>query len=222
MKIGVLFSGGKDSTYAAWLAKKQGYEISCLITVVSSNPESFMFHTPSINKTEKQAEAMEIPLIVETTEGQKETELLDLEKAIKKAKQKYSIEGIVTGAVESIYQASRVQRICDKLELECFNPLWQKNQLELLQELLNEKFRVVVTSVAAYPLNGSWLGREIDKTFIKDVKKLNERYEINPAGEGGEFETFVLECPLFKKPLKVSGADFSGEKHSWKLELELK
>lgn len=222
MKVGVLFSGGKDSTYAAWLAKKQGYEISCLITLESKNPESYMFHTPSISKTKKQAEAMGIPLIIEETKGQKEEELKDLENAIKKAKKKYKIQGIVTGAVESVYQASRIQKICDKLDLKCFNPLWKKNQIGLLQELLKEKFKVVVTGVFAYPLNGSWLGREIDGAFIEDIKIMNEKYKISPSGEGGEFETFVLECPLFKTPLKVAGGDFTGEKNSWRLELELR
>lgn len=222
MKIGVLFSGGKDSTYAAWLAKKQGHEISCLITLVSKNPESFMFHTPSITQTKKQASMMNIPLIFKETKGIREDELKDLESAIKEAIKKYKIQGIVTGAVESVYQASRIQIICDKLKIECFNPLWQKNQIELLQDLLRERFRVVVTGVFAYPLNGSWLGREINQEFIRDVKKLNMDYEINPSGEGGEFETFVIECPLFKKPLRVTGGEFTGDKNSWKLELELR
>lgn len=221
MKVGVLFSGGKDSTYATWLAKKSGHEISCLITLHSDNPDSYMFHTSSISKTKKQATVMGLPLIAKKTKGIKEQELEDLEDAIRKAIKDYQIKGVVTGAVESVYQASRVQKICDRLRLECFNPLWQKNQIELLQELLREKFRVVITSVAAYPLNGSWLGREINNDFIQEMRKLNKRYKINPAGEGGEFETFVIECPLFKKPLKVTGANFTGEKHSWKMELEL-
>ncbi len=222
MKLGVLFSGGKDSTFAAYLEKQKGHELSCLITLVSSNPESYMFHTPSISKVKHQAEVMDIPLIFKTTKGVKEDELKDLEDAIKTAKEKYKVQGIVTGAVESVYQSSRIQKICDKLDLECFNPLWKKNQFELLQDLLKEKFRIVVTGVFAYPLNGSWIGREINELFISDIKKLNEKYKINPAGEGGEFETFVIECPLFKKPLKVTGANFTGEKNSWRLELEIK
>jgi len=222
MKIGVLFSGGKDSTFATWLAKKQGHEIACLISIISENPESYMFHTPSISKTRKQAEVMGLPLIVKETSGVKEEELEDLEDAIKTAVKNHKIKGIVTGAVESVYQASRIQNICNKLDLECFNPLWQKDQMELLQDLLREKFRVIITGVFAYPLNGSWLGREINHDFITDIRKLNEKYKINPAGEGGEFETFVLECPLFKKPLKVTGANFSGEENSWRMELELK
>ena len=222
MKLGVLFSGGKDSMFAAWLAKKQGYEISCLISIISENPESYMFHTPSISKTKKQAEAMGLPLIIKKTKGVKEEELKDLEDAIKIAIREYGISGVVSGAIESVYQASRIQNICDKLKIECFNPLWQKNQIEHLNDLLKERFKVIVTGVFAYPLNGSWLGREIDKQFIDEMKILNEKYEINPAAEGGEFETFVLECPLFKQPLRVKGANFSGEKNSWRMELELR
>ena len=222
MKLGVLFSVGKDSTFATWLAKKQGHEISCLISIMSENPESYMFHTPSISKTKLQAEAMGIPLIIKGTMGIKEEELNDLEDAIKLSIKEYGIKGIVTGAVESVYQASRIQGICNKLNIECFNPLWQKDQIELLQDLLKEKFRVIVTGVSAYPLNGSWLGREINQDFIFDIKRLNEKYKINPAGEGGEFETFVIECPLFKKPLRVTGANFSGEENSWRMELELR
>src|SRR3990167_4493874 len=109
MKLGVLFSGGKDSTFATWLAKKEGYEISCLISIVSDNKESYMFHTPAIEKTEVQARSMNIPIILQKTEGKKEKELEDLKEAIKKAKEKYEIQGIVTGAIQSVYQASRIQ-----------------------------------------------------------------------------------------------------------------
>ena len=222
MKIGVLFSGGKDSTMAAYLAKKAGHEIVCLITMHSENPDSYMFHTPSIKKTQAQAEVMGLPLLVKETEGIKEAELKDLEEAINEAIDSYGIQAIVTGAVGSVYQASRIQRICDNLGLQCFNPLWQKDQVELLKDLLREKFKAVIIGVSAYPLNASWLGRVIDKKFIEDMKELTEKYQINAAGEGGEFESFVLECPLFRKPLKVSGADFSGDENSWKMEIELK
>lgn len=88
MKCTVLFSGGKDSTYAAYLAKKNGIEISCLITIISENPESYMFHTPSISQVKKQSEIMNIPLIIQQTKGKKEKELKDLELAIKRAKKR--------------------------------------------------------------------------------------------------------------------------------------
>jgi len=83
MKAAILFSGGKDSTYAAYLAKKAGYKLTCLLTMYSENKDSYMFHTPSITKTEKQAEVMQIPLIVDKTLGEKEKELVDLTRIIK-------------------------------------------------------------------------------------------------------------------------------------------
>ena len=222
MKLGVLFSGGKDSTFATWIAKREGHEISCLISIASENKESYMFHTPSIDKTKKQAEVMDIPLIFQKTKGKKEDELKDLKSAIRKAKKKYKIDGIVTGAVESVYQASRIQKICNELDLECFNPLWQKNQFELLEDLLKNKFEIILTGVFAYPLDEKWLGKKIDKKFIEEMKKLNEKYKINPAGEGGEFETFVLDCPLFKKKLKVKNwKDFSTGENSWRREITI-
>ena len=222
MKLGVLFSGGKDSTYSAWLAKEYGYELTCLISIFSENPESYMFHTPSISKTKKQAKVMEIPLIVQKTKGNKEEELKDLEIAIEKAKQKYKIQGIVSGAIQSVYQASRIQKICNKLDLECFNPLWQKNEEEYLSELIRNKFKIILTGVFAYPLNKSWIGKEINQEFIKEIKGLNKKYKIHPAGEGGEFETFVLNCPLFKKELNIIDKNISSSgENSWKMDIEV-
>jgi diphthine-ammonia ligase len=222
MKVASLFSGGKDSAYSAYLAKQNGNELVCLITIESQNPDSYMFHTPSISKTKAQAKAMEVPLIIHKTKGIKEEELKDLEDAIQKAKDEYKIEAIVTGALHSVYQATRIQKICDKLNLECINPLWHKDEIEYLNELIENKFKIIVTAVAAYPLDKSWLGREINEQFVKEVTELKEKYKIHPAGEGGEFETFVLDCPLFKKPLEVkSFEDKSEGEHSFRREIEV-
>ncbi len=222
MKVALLFSGGKDSVYSGYTAKKSGHELACLISILSENKESYMFHTPSISKTKKQAEVMDVPLIIHKTSGIKEEELEDLEEAINKAKEEYSIEGVITGALHSVYQASRIQKICDKLGLECLNPLWHKDEIEYLNELLENKFEVIITAVAAYPLDKSWLGRKIDEKFIDEVKGLKEKYKIHPAGEGGEFETFVLNCPLFSRRLKVKGfKDFDEGENSARREIDI-
>ena len=221
MKAGVLFSGGKDSTYAAFLAKQNKIKLTCLISLFSENKESYMFHTPSISKVRKQAEKMDITLIIQNTKGEKEKELFDLKKAIKLAKNECDIESVITGTVESAYQASRVQKICEELDLDCFNPLWQKNQFELLTDLIKNDFDIVITGVYAYPLTESWLGRKIDKKFLEDVKSLYNKYKINPAGEGGEFESLVLNCPLFEKDLKIKDKKIFGKKNSWSMEVDL-
>lgn len=221
MKCAILFSGGKDSTLAAYIARKSGYTISCLVSIISKNPYSYMFHTPSISRIKKQAEVMRIPLIIRETEGEKELELIDLEKAICEAKEKYHIECIVTGAIESVYQFSRIKNICDKLALECYAPLWKKNQFEILEELIKNNFDVIITGVAAYPLTKEWLGRKIDNCFLEEIKKLHIKYGINPAGEGGEYETFVLNCPLFSKKLEIKDRKIVGEKNNWRMEIDL-
>lgn len=210
-KFGVLFSGGKDSVYAMYLAKKKGFSIECLISIYSENKESYMFHTPSIEKTKKQAEVLGIPLIVQETKGEKELELFDLKKAIINAKNNYGIEGIITGAIQSVYQASRIEKICLELGLEVFNPLWQKDEEIYLNELLDSNFNVILVGVFAYPFKEDWLMREIDKEFISEIKILNKKYKIHVAGEGGEFETFVLNCPMYSRPLKIKSFKFFKE-----------
>ena len=221
-RIGVLFSGGKDSMYATWLARKNDYKISCLISIVSENEESYMFHTPSIRKVEEQAKVMGIPLVIVKTSGEKEEELVDLERAIIQAVRDFQIEAIITGAIESVYQSSRVEKICNNLNIECFNPLWQKNQLELLKDLIKNKFEIIIVGVFADGLDKSWLGRKIDNKFIKEIVELNKENGINVAGEGGEFESFVVNCPLFKKRLNVSNGEISGEKNSLRMEVDIK
>ena len=201
----VLFSGGKDSCLALSYALRFS-DVKCLIIMVSLNSESYMFHTPNIKWAKIQAEAIGIPAIIKETKGKKEEELKDLVDAIKEAKKKYKIEGVVTGAIESVYQASRVQAITNDLGLECFNPLWQKDQLELLEELVNEKFEVMIGGIAADGFDKSWLGRRLDNQMISELIVLAKKYGINPAFEGGEAESFVLHAQFFKKRLVIKKA----------------
>jgi ABC transporter with metal-binding/Fe-S-binding domain ATP-binding protein len=202
MRLGVLFSGGKDSTLALHKAAEKE-EIACLITLVSENKESFMFHTPNIDITALQAEAMGLPLIKKATAGKPEEELKDLEAAIAQAIKDFNIEGVVTGAVESAYQSKRIQSICDRLKVLCVSPLWKKNQKALLEELVAKGFKVIISGVFAYPLDKSWLGKEIDNELIERLSLLANEFGLSAAGEGGEIETTVLDAPLFKKKIEI-------------------
>jgi ABC transporter with metal-binding/Fe-S-binding domain ATP-binding protein len=202
MRLGVLFSGGKDSTLALHKAAEKN-EIVCLITMVSQNKESYMFHTPNIDVTALQAEALELPLLRWETKGEREKELEDLEAAIAEAIGEFRIEGVVTGAVESAYQSQRIQRICDRLKILCINPLWRKNQKALLEELVAEGFRVIISGVFAYPLDAGWLGKEIDAEVIARLVQLQREFGVSPSGEGGEIETTVLDAPMFRKRVEV-------------------
>ena len=179
-----------------------------------------MFHTPNINLTTLQAQALRLPLVTQVTEGNKEEELADLEQAINQAVKQFHLEGIVTGAVESVYQSERVQRICHSLDLWCFNPLWKKNQKVLLEELIIRGFKVIISGIFAYPLDGKWLGKQIDTDIIHKLIQLQSEYGISPSGEGGEIETTVLDAPLFQKRIKILSSKVETRGNSGVLRIE--
>jgi ABC transporter with metal-binding/Fe-S-binding domain ATP-binding protein len=201
MKLGVLISGGKDSLFAAYKASKE-HELVCLISLKSKNQKSDMFHIPNIELVKLQAKAMDLPLVFLETEGVKEEELKDLQEAIEIAKEKYRIEGIVSGAIQSSYQKQRADKICKDLKLESLTPLWQVNEEIYLNQLMKE-FNVIIVGIAADGLKKDFLGMRIGLTFLDRMRSLN----VSPIGEGGETESFVLDCPLFKKKLVVEEAE---------------
>ncbi|RLE44417.1 diphthine--ammonia ligase [Candidatus Woesearchaeota archaeon] len=203
LPLAALISGGKDSLYAAYIMHRLNYNIKCFVTIQSENPNSFMYHTPNTKWVGLQAKAADIPIIFKKTKGKPEEELEDLSSAIEEARRRFNIKGVVLGALYSRYQRSRVERICDNLGLKMFSPLWHVNQETEMKELLKEGFDVIITKVAAEGLDKKWLGKKISNEIIERLLELKERFAINVAGEGGEFETFVLDCPLFKKRIKI-------------------
>ncbi len=173
-----------------------------------------MFHVPNIEVTGKQAEAIGLPLIQRRTSGKKEKELGDLKKAISTAKTDFGLQGIVTGAVKSIYQSTRIQEICKRLDLWCFNPLWLKDEIELLNELVDNGYEVVISGVFAFPLDERFLGRTMDDEMIEKLEKLRDKYGLSPVGEGGEIETTTTDAPFFKKKVEITDFDVSYRNYS--------
>ena len=202
-RIAVLFSSGKDSCYAMHIMKKQNYPISCLVTIKSKNPDSYMFHTPNIDLAVLQAEAMGLPIIVVESEGEKEKELKDMETGLRIAKEEYRVEGVVSGAIFSQYQRERVETVCDKVGLKIFSPLWHMDQEKEMRALVKNGFKFIFSSVAAEGLDKTWVGREINYADIDKLVELNKKMGLNIAGEGGETESLVLDGPAFKKKLKI-------------------
>jgi diphthine-ammonia ligase len=195
MRLGILFSGGKDSAMALWWAQ-QKHEASCLITMDSKNKESYMFHTDKVKEIPKLAKKLKIPLIFNKTLGVKEEELKDLKAAIQEAKDRYKITGIVSGALASNYQKTRVDNICKELGLKSFAPFWHKDEKEYLQQILDLGFEIQIVHVAAEGLSEQWVGKIIDQKFFDKIVALNKKYGVHIAGEGGEYETFVLDGPI--------------------------
>jgi diphthine-ammonia ligase len=202
MQLGVLCSGGKDSLFSCGMARERE-EVTCLITVHSKNEESYLFHTPNVGLVRLQARAAGLPLVEVDTEGIKEEELADLGRALDMAQEGYGIEGVVTGAILSVYQAARIQRLCQDHSLWCFNPLWHTDQEAYLQALCDQGYDVLVSGVFSAPFDESWLGRKIDARALAELKQYAVQYQITLTGEGGEYETFVADAPFFTHRIEI-------------------
>ncbi|MDO9046016.1 MAG: TIGR00289 family protein, partial [Methanobacteriaceae archaeon] len=198
----VLFSGGKDSTMAVYKAMEDGNEVKYLFSMISENPHSYMYHVPNIHITELSAQAMDIPLIKGITKGEEEKEVDDLKDALINLKN-LGVEAIYSGALYSVYQKSRIDKICTDIGLESIAPLWQRDSEEYMRELIDIGFEIILTGVAAEGLDESWLGRKVDEESLEELIKLNEKFGINIAFEGGEAETLVIDCPIFNKKIKI-------------------
>lgn len=207
--------------YALYLAGREN-KITYIVTITSENPESYMFHVPNVHLVEEQAKLMGIEIIKKTTKGEKEKELEDLKSVLGTIAGK--VDGIVTGAIESNYQKQRVDKICKELNLKSLAPLWHKSPEGLLRSMIKDGFEIIITAVAAPPLDDKWLGRKIDEKCIEELIQLNKKYGIHPSGEGGEYESLVLDCPLFKKKINVLKTEkiWDEKTHSGYLEVDAK
>lgn len=202
MRLAALFTGGKDSTYAARLAAEGGDEVAHLVTMHSRREDSWMFHTVNIHLAHMVAEAVGIDHITAATSGEKEEELDDLKRALGGL----DVDGVVSGAIASTYQRSRVERICDELGLEHRAPLWGRDGRGLLEEMLSAGLIVVVTAVAARGLDRRWLGRVLDARAVEELDELHRRFGVDVCGDGGEMETLVLDAPWFRSRLEITRA----------------
>lgn len=200
LRVAVLFSGGKDSTYASWVGQHQGWDVS-LITVRPSSPDSRMFHYPNVEWTHLQAQAMGLSHKVVETMGI--DELADLQHALLRMKSQDEISGLATGAVASDYQKSRFDNMCDAIGLKTYAPLWHKNPALLVDDLQKSGFRIILTAVAAKGFDESWLGRELTKQEWSRLQQLSKIHGIHLTGEGGEYESFVLDAPHFSRRIEI-------------------
>ncbi len=210
MRVAALFSGGKDSAYALYLLQQQGWEISSLLTVIPKASDSYMFHYPNVRWTKLQAEALGIPIKYRDSEGLKEKELEDVE-ALMKAE---DADGFVCGAIASDYQRSRLDEICHRLGKPLFAPLWRKDQVLLLEDMVSAGMKFMVAGVYAEGFDEGWLGKVITRDSIRELERLRDRYRISPSGEGGEIETFVLDSPNFSKSILIEEAEARWERHT--------
>lgn len=196
MKFIALFSGGKDSTYALYIAMQQAHKIEKLVTIIPRRKDSYMYHVPAIERTKYQAEAMGIP--------QDFYSIGDDMEELKKILEKYDVDGVVSGAIASNYQKTKIEEICTDLGLISYAPLWGKEQKILLEDMISAGMKIMIISASAYGLDSSYLGRIIDRTTVGDLMEIEKKYAINVSGEGGEYETYVLDAPFFKNRIEIT------------------
>ncbi|WP_157666018.1 diphthine--ammonia ligase [Methanopyrus sp. KOL6] len=212
MRAVALLSGGKDSTLAAHLAVEDGYELVYGLTVIPSDSESMMFHVPNAGLGTLVARALGLEPLKVRSGRDDEADIEEMALVL----DEIDVDALVSGAIASRYQKERLDRLCEELGIEHVHPLWGMDPFEELEILVKCGFEVVVIGVSAAGMDESWLGRRIDRDFIEDVRRLYEDYRVHPAGEGGEYETLVLDAPLFERRIVLERVEkrwdgFSGE-----------
>jgi len=204
MKLAALFSGGKDSAFSIFLAKKQGHEIKCLLSVFPRSDESHLLHHPNLQWIRLQSQSMQIPqLTIKSELDETDNEINSLEKILIQAIDEYHIEGLVHGGIQSQFQKEKFENLCNKLNLKSIAPLWNRNPLEYMNELISSNFVFIITSVSSGGLDDFWLGKIITKNDIDTLHILSQKFGFNLNFEGGEAETFVVDCSLFSYPIKI-------------------
>ena len=198
-----MYSGGKDSTFATYLAHQMGHEISFLVNIVPMDKASWIFHTPNLSIVPKMAEAMDIPLISVVSDGTEEGDM----DALKDALEGLDIDGVVVGALWSDYQWDRMNRVLGELDLIMLAPLWRKDQDMVYDEMVSAGIDAIIVGVFAEGLDERWLGRHIDNSSKDELKVLRSRYGISIMGEGGEYESMTLDSPMFKKRLVINSSN---------------
>jgi ABC transporter with metal-binding/Fe-S-binding domain ATP-binding protein len=210
MRVAALVTGGKDSVLALHRAQKLGHDIEVLATMIPKRSDSYMFHFPNIHLTDHLSGALGIPLVKAETAGIKEKELDDLKELLASL----DVEGVVSGAVSSSYQKERIGRICQELNLKSVTPLWREDPLGLLREIIELGFETIFVGVYAYGFDQKWLGREINTATLEKLVELHEEYGISLVGEGGEYETLVLDAPFFKKRIEILKSEATYEDYT--------
>lgn len=216
-RLAVLLSTGKDSCLATQRMIDYNYDISCFATVKPDEQNSWMSHDANTSIAELQARAAQKPLLIESSSGAKDVELKDYKAVLRRARDDHGVEGVVTGAVQSEYQRQRIERICESLGLKAYTPLWHTPGDSVLKQLLKRGFDVVFEKTAAAGLDDSWVGSRIKPHTIEELRDANEAYGVHIAGEGGEFETVVLDAPFFQERIVLDDAETRSEGHVHRL-----
>jgi ABC transporter with metal-binding/Fe-S-binding domain ATP-binding protein len=196
MTWAALTSGGKDSILSCQKAIDSGKEVRYMVTARPKNQNSYMFHSANLDAVPVIARVAGMEYIEIGTQGNKEEELKDLEEGLGALE----IEGVIAGAVGSVYQAERVKTITDRLGLALFTPLWHMDPETLLHEVARRMDAMIVVT-AAEGLDAGFLGARFNDDLIRRLKRISATRRIHLAGEGGEYESLTLNAPFYSRPV---------------------
>ncbi|MBT3757556.1 MAG: diphthine--ammonia ligase [Euryarchaeota archaeon] len=214
MRTAVLASGGKDSTYASWWALMQGWSIEAMVTIQIVGNDSMMFQLQNTTIAGLQAKSIGVPWISINSEGIEEAEIEDLENAI--ISSNLQIDALVVGALRSDYQKTRIERMCQRLGIISYCPLWHHDSLEHMNSLIDHGFDVRIVSVSADGLDDSWLGAKLTGENLPILNQLAKKHRFNLDGEGGEFETIVLDAPhMNQRIICEAETTWNGSRGTW-------
>lgn len=217
MRVVALVSGGKDSTYNMMQVTAEGHQVIALANLHPKDKDeldSYMYQTVGHQGIEKLAQAMELPLYRKITRGNsintkgnyeptEDDEVEDLYELLRQVKEEQNVEAVAVGAILSDYQRVRVENVCNRLQLISLAYLWRRDQTELLQEMIDCQVYAIIIKVAALGLiPDRHLGKSL-KEMQPHLLNMKDKYGLNVCGEGGEYETFTLDCPLFKSRIVV-------------------
>ncbi len=199
MRVSCLVSGGKDSIYALWCALHQ-YEVVSIINFESDKSESLLFHIPNAKYVSLVAKMFSLPLIsIKIKSDDLEEEIKQLVSAIRKSR----IEAIVTGGIRSEFQRYHFNRAALLANVKCFNPLWRLSPELIIQDLINNKFEIILISVSSMGLDQNFLGKKLTPKLINKISDNSYGSELAITGEGGEYESFVLDAPFFPSRIVI-------------------
>ncbi len=221
MKLAALFSGGKDSTYSIYKVKQMGHDVKCLVTVFPKSSNSHLLHFPTIELTKLQSKTLKIPQITSTLDSDELAEEIDAIKILlERAKQDFQIEGLVHGGISSEFRKKHFEKICKENDLKIITPLWKINAKEYMIDLIRSNFKFILTSVSSDGLDEKWLGKIISTNDISQLNKLSDKYGFNLNFEGGEAETFVVDCPLYLSPIVIAKSKTIWDGYRGRFEIE--
>jgi diphthine-ammonia ligase len=197
-----LVSGGKDSVFSTYLADNQGVPVDELVTIAPDDPDSFLFHTPNVGLVRWIAEAWGKRHRVVAVSGHgEEAETLALREALSSG-----TGPVVAGAIASAYQWSRLHRLTTELGRPLYTPLWGKEAGVVVRAEIEAGLDIRLVQVAAEPLGPDLVGRRLDLPLLEELERRSARVRpIQVAGEGGEYETLVVDAPFFGSRLELQG-----------------